>query len=99
MAKRMTKKEIITAEVRQRKLEYVSYSRWAGLSECVKNLKLALKDEFFYLDKGYKLDERDEELLKAVENLISQVQEITDEGYRRYAEQHKGRHWTFSNLC
>lgn len=98
MSTQKRKKEI-EAIVRQRKLEYMSFRRWDILSACTKDFNRAIKDELYHLDKGWKLDERDEKLLRALEKLLSQVQAITDEGYAAYSKPHEGRHWSFSHLC
>lgn len=99
MTRRKTKRELIDEINRQNKRECISFRRWKVFSQLVKEFKRELKDEIYLLERGSKIDERDEELLKALNKLISQVQEITDDGYAAYSKPHEGRHWSFSHLC
>ena len=87
----MAKKEATAAEVKKRKTEYISSRRWRMFSQDMKKIQRDIHEELRFLDMGYKIDERDEELLKALNQLLSQVQEIIDEGYKTYTEPHKGR--------
>ena len=91
MEKQTAKKEATAAEVKKRKIEFISFRRWRIFSNDMKKIQRDINEELRFLDSGCKIDEREEELLKALNQLLSQVQEIIDEGYKTYTEPHKSR--------